>query len=156
MLERSKIYILAVEDKDMAIVGFNFTKLNIENKGVNPTSKISSDLKILDILPEKTAVDVSNDLVKFQFEFSIDYAGTGSAILAGDVIYLDEPAVIKELLENWQAKKAIKAELLQQILNMVLFRCNIKALGMAQDVNLPPHFQLPRIEKEAENSEKKE
>ena len=133
----------------MAIVGFNFTKLNIENKGVfKANEKISSDLKILDIVPEKTAVDESKDLVKFLFEFSVDYAGSGTGLLGGEVVYLDEPEKVTELLSNWKAKKAVQAELLQQILNTVLFRCNIKALTMAQDVNLPPHFQLPRIEKE--------
>ncbi len=142
----------------MAIVGFNFTKLNIENLGVfKANEKINSDLKILDVVPEKTAIDVSKDLVKFQFEFSIDYAGSGNALLAGDVVYLEEPENIRDILENWKTKKAVHADLLQQILNAVLFRCNIKALIMAQDVNLPPHFQLPRVEKEPEtNLPKKE
>jgi len=133
----------------MTIVGFNFTKLNIENKGVfKPNEKISSDLKIVDIVPEKTAIDESKELVKFQFEFVVDYAGSGNASLCGDVIYLDEPEKVKSLLENWKVKKTVPGELLQQVLNMVLFKCNIKALSMSQDVNLPPHFQLPRVEKE--------
>lgn len=132
----------------MTIVGFNFTKLNIENKGVfKPNEKIDSNLKINDIVPEKTAVDVSKDIVKFLFEFTVEYAGAGNAVLCGEVVYLDEPEKIKELLEEWKNKKVVSAELLQQILNTVLFRCNIKALMMSQDVNLPPHFQLPRIEK---------
>lgn len=145
-----------VENKIMAIVGFNFTKLNIENKGVfKPSEKISSDLKINDVVAEKTAVDVSKDLVKFLFEFSIDYAGSGNAILSGEVVYLDEPEKIKAILQNWKDQKAVHADLLQQVLNTVLFRCNIKALTMAQDVNLPPHFQLPRVDKEP-ITEKKE
>lgn len=138
-----------IEDKIMAIVGFNFTKLNIENKGVFKASeKISSDLKINDVVAEKTAVDISKDLIKFLFEFSIDYAGSGNAILSGEVVYLDDPEKIKTILQNWKDQKAVHADLLQQVLNTVLFRCNIKALTMAQDVNLPPHFQLPRVDKE--------
>lgn len=138
----------------MAIVGFNFTKLNIENKGVfKANEKVSSDLKLVDILPEKTAVEESKDLVKFMFEFSIDYAGSGYAVLAGDVVYLDEPERIKEILKTWAEQHAVKAELLQQILNTVLFKCNIKALTMSQDVGLPPHFKLPRVEQGTEQAE---
>ncbi len=136
----------------MAIVGFNFTKLNIENKGqFKANEKISSDLKIDDVVPEKTSVNESKDLVKFVFEFIIDYAGSGNALLAGEVVYLDEPEKIKEILKNWADQHAVKAELLQQILNTVLFKCNIKALTMSQDVGLPPHFKLPRVESEPIN-----
>ena len=136
----------------MAIVGFNFTKLNIENKGqFKANEKISSDLKIDDVVIEKTGADESKDLIKFIFGFVIDYAGSGNALLAGEVVYLDEPDNIKEILKNWTEQHAVKAELLQQILNTVLFRCNIKALTMSQDVGLPPHFKLPRVEQEPIN-----
>lgn len=133
----------------MAIVGFNFTKLNIENKGIfKANEKISSDLKIIDIIPEKSGVDESKEIVKFQFEFSVEYAGSGSALIGGDVIYLDEPEKIKKLIEDWKNKKGVSGDILNQVLNVALFRCNIKALSLSQEVNLPPHFQLPRVEME--------
>jgi hypothetical protein len=72
----------------MAIVGFNFTKISIENKGsFKPNEKISSDLKVNDVVAEKTGVEESKDVVKFIFEFSIDYAGSGTALFTGEVIY---------------------------------------------------------------------
>lgn len=140
----------------MPIVGFNFTKIAAERNEMNAvTEKIESDLRLNDVLPEKIAIKESNEVVKFLFEFEIIYGQAGRALLSGNVLYMDEPKIIKEILASWKENRKVKAELMTQVLNAILYRCNIKALNLAQDVNLPPHFKLPRVShKENEEEEK--
>ena len=52
---------------------------------------------------------------------------------------------IKEYLSSWEKDKSIPTDIMSQILNTILFKCNVKALNLSQEVNLPPHIQLPRV-----------
>ena len=31
------------------------------------------------------------------------------------------------------------------LVNMILMKCNIRALGLSQEINLPPHLNLPKV-----------
>lgn len=130
----------------MPIVGFNFTKINGEKKGkFTVDKKIKSDLKISNIDKEQLDIGSSDEIAKFDFEFIVDYESTGSMVLGGNVLYMDDPKKIKTMIEDWKKKKKMPEDVMNQILNTVLFRCNIKALNVSQDLGLPPHFRLPRV-----------
>jgi len=140
----------------MPIIGFNFTKLAAEKKEGIISEKIESDLRLIDILPEKIDISNSSEVVRFVFEFEIVYGSAGNALLSGNVLYMDEPKEIKNMLTQWSSNRKIKTELMAQVLNAILFRCNVKALSLEQDVALPPHFKLPRInQKTSDGLEKK-
>lgn len=130
----------------MPIVGFNFIKINIERKGkfIIP-EQIKSDLKVTDIIQEQLPVGKSEEVINFSFEFSIDYGSAGSALLTGNVLYLDEPAKVKHIVEDWKKEKKMPTDIISTVLNTILFKCNIKALNLSQEVNLPPHFKLPIV-----------
>ena len=130
----------------MPIVGFNFIKTNGEKTGqFTVDKKIKSDLRITKVEKEKLAIGSSGDVAKFEFEFIVEYQDCGSMLLGGNVLYMDEPKKIKTIIENWEKKKKMSDDVMNQILNTVLFRSNIQALNMSQDLGLPPHFRLPRV-----------
>lgn len=131
----------------MAIVGFNFTELHTERKRkLTIKDKIRSDMRIINVDHEELPVGKSEEATKFEFEFAISYGDdAGTTALKGFVLNVDTPANTKKIVENWKNKKKIDTDLMASILNMILFRCNIKALSLAQDVNLPPHFKLPKV-----------
>ena len=58
---------------------------------------------------------------------------------------MDEPKKIEDILKTWKKDKSLHKDITQLIINAVLSRCNIKALELSQDVNLPPHIRLPLI-----------
>ena len=133
-------------DNKMPIVGFNFTKTNGERtEQFTIDKKIKSDLKISKVEKEKLSLGGSGDVARFEFEFSVEYQDCGEMVLGGNVLYMDEPEKIKEIIESWEKKKKTDENVMNQVLNTVLFRCNIKALNVSQDLGLPPHFRLPRV-----------
>lgn len=130
----------------MPIVGFNFEKVLVERRaGSTDPLKVNSDINIKSIEEEKMKVGKSEELVKFNFEYKINYEKVGEVELKGHVLYLDEPKKIKEILHEWNKNKNIPPDVAGQVINTILFRCNIKSLGLEQDVNLPPHLRLPRL-----------
>ena len=131
----------------MAIVGFNFTELHtVRNRKMTPQDRIKSDMRIMNVDHEELPVGKSEEAAKFSFEFEISYGeDAGTTTLKGFVLSVDTPENTKKIVEEWKSKKTIETDLMAKILNMVLFRCNIKALAIAQDVNLPPHFKLPKV-----------
>ena len=140
----------------MPIVGFNFAKLNVEKRAqLAPSKKIKSDMKIKELKKEKLPIGESEDVLKFNFDFIVEYEDAGEIFMNGNVLFMEDPKKIDELLKAWKDGKTLPKEIMEQILNTVLFRCNIKALMLSQEVNLPPHFRLPRVIQAEEQQQKK-
>jgi hypothetical protein len=132
----------------MPIAGFNFEKIQAErSKDIKGKVNIKQDLTIKKVIEEKVPLSKSGEAIKFYFEFKINYEEKiGSIILTGNVLYFDEPKKIKEIISSWNKNKKVPPEITTPVLNTVLFKCNIKALELSQDVNLPPHIPLPKLQ----------
>lgn len=140
----------------MPIVGFTFTKLGVEKKPlVSKQVNVTNDLKLVSVESAKRADHGNAELGRFNFSFEVKYGEIGSIDLAGYILYSDDPKKLKVIIETWQKDKMIPAILLQQILNAILVKCNVKALELAQDVGLPPHFDLPKLTMNFPNAQKK-
>ena len=142
----------------MAIVGFNFAKINVERKEVQRGKiNISNNVAIKDV--ESTDISLGKEkqnALKFTFEFTSKFEPKiGSILLGGDLIYLGDAKKVKEVLDGWKNDKSIPKDVMTSILNTVLTKCNIQALILSQDVNLPPPVPLPRVQTSAEAPENK-
>ncbi len=138
----------------MAVVGFSFIKMLAERKKA-PTEaiKINSDVKVTNVV--KDMVGKEENLARFEFEFTLNYGEPGELLLTGEVLFMDEPAKVKQIIENWKKQQAVEAKILTQVLNAVLYRANIKALELMQEVGLPSHINLPKfVEGPAPSSQK--
>ena len=127
-------------------MGFHFTKVNIERKNsVKRDSKIeiTNNFNITKITQEEPPVKGAGDLIKVEFDFNVDYAPKiGNIALTGNLIFLDNAKVIKTALDEWHKNKKLNQDLSDQIMRPALYRCNLKALTMSQEVNLPPHLPI--------------
>ena len=94
-----------------------------------------------------------DDMVKTQFTCSVKkmpgtertfrfIGSTGSADRVGDVIEVEGWD-----LKNWKKNKAVPKDTMNEILNVILMRCNVEALILSRDVNLPPPIPLPKIQR---------
>ena len=84
--------------------------------------------------------------MKFTFEFTSKYEPKlGTILLGGDVLFLTDSKKSKEILDGWKKDKKVPKEIMAGILNTVLARCNIQALILSQEVNLPPPIPLPKV-----------
>lgn len=132
----------------MAIVGFSFTKVLAERKGDGKEKiNINNNVSIIDVAETTLPVGVqTQDALKINFLFTTSYDPNFGAIeLNGNLMYIGDPKEMKDIFANWNKTKKLNAETMKQVLNTVLGKCNIQALIMSRDVQLPPPVPLPRV-----------
>ena len=139
----------------MTIVGFNFNKIDVEKKdNVGGKINISNNVSIKNVVDTDLSLGTEKQkAIKFVFEFTSKYEPElGKILLGGEVLFLDEAAKIKKITDDWKKDKRVEKELMTSILNTVLARCNIQALILSQEVNLPSPIPLPRVKSEEEEA----
>ena len=132
----------------MAIVGFNFTKINAEvKKPLQGKVQIKNDVGITDVKEYKLNIGKSTESgIRFVFNYKTEYSpGIGTINLEGEVLYLQEQKKVKEIIDGWKKNKKIDQNVMVQILNAVLTKANIQALNISQDLGLPAPLRLPKV-----------
>lgn len=132
----------------MAIIGFNFDNLLAERTN-KPEGNINIKQKIgiKEITSEKLPLNKNEDVLKFTFEFLVDYEPSIAKIhIKGHVLSLEDPKLSKDVMEKWKKSKKIDQEMMQDVFNVIVSKCTIKALSMSQDINVPPLIPLPRVQ----------
>ncbi len=132
----------------MTIVGFNFTKLEAEKKElVKGKININNNVSIKNV--EEKKLSLANDkqkVLSFTFEFTAKYdPDIGSIKFVGDVLFMEESKKTKEILDGWNKDKKLPKDIMPHILNTVLNKCNIQALILSEQVNLPPPIPMPKL-----------
>lgn len=132
----------------MAIVGFSFNKINVEkHKALTGKININSNISIKDVEESTLGLGKGQKGMKFSFEFISSYEPKiGSIKLEGDVTLLETATKADEIIKSWKKDKQIPKEIMAAVLNTALNRCNIEALILSQQVNLPPQIKLPKVE----------
>lgn len=131
------------------IIGFGFTKLSAEkNDIVKGKLDVNNNVSIKDV--KEDSFNFGKDkqsIIKFIFEFVSKYEpAIGTIQFEGEVLYLEEPKKIKEILSSWKKDKSVQKEIMEGMLNTILTKCNVQALIMSQEVNLPPPIPMPRVQ----------
>ncbi len=128
------------------VIGFNLKKISVERKGeIKGKIEIKSNIDILDIKRENIDISKDKDVLGFLFSFTINYEPKiADLVFEGNVLLLMEPAESKDVLKRWK-KKQTPADLRLMLFNTILTKCNIKALELEEDLNLPPHLPLPKV-----------
>lgn len=135
----------------MAVIGFNFTRINAERKQpVTGQIKIANNMAIKKV--EEHAImlgKAKQEGLKFTFEFTSKYEpNIGDMLIVGEVIYINQPDRIKAIVSEWRKSKKVSKDVMTELLNSVLDKCNIQALTLSRDMNLPPPVPLPKVQAE--------
>lgn len=138
----------------MPIVGFNFDKILAEKKApISKELRIKPNVSIQDIKVEELNFGgiEKQKLLKVLFEFLAEYnPQIGTIQIQGHILYAGIKNEVEEISKSWKKDKKIDDKILLQFINTILMRCNIKALSLAQDVNLPPQLRLPTVTKKVD------
>ncbi len=133
----------------MAIVGFNYSKIDVHKNTSMKKGKISINNNVAikgveeKTLPFGTGKD---NAIKFSFEFTTSYdPSLGKILLGGEILYLGDAPKLKAISEEWKKSKKLPKEVMSEVLNAILSKCNIQALILSQEVNLPPPIPLPKV-----------
>jgi len=135
----------------MAIVGFNFTKINAElNEKTARESKINinNNISIKSVeLAESVVASKGQKLLRFEFEFKSNYSpNLGSIALEGNILVLEEAKKVDDIEKEWKKSKTLPPETMKTVLSTALNKCNIQALILSQYLNLPAPIPLPKVE----------
>ncbi|MCH8003821.1 MAG: hypothetical protein IH934_04260 [Nanoarchaeota archaeon] len=132
----------------MTIIGFNFTKIEAEKKElIKGKININNNLAIKNV--EEKKLSLSNEkqkVLSFTFEFTAKYdPNVGSISFTGNVLSMDDSKKVKEILDGWKKDKKLPKEFMPNILNTIMSKCNIQALILSEQINLPPPIPLPKL-----------
>lgn len=134
------------------IINFRLNKIAVEKKAL-PKGPIEAknNLRVVGIEEESLSALTKEKALNIQFVFKVMYEPKIAEVeMQGNITYMNDAKTIKEMLENWQKNKKIKQEIAVPIFNHILSKCNVKALGLEEDVELPFHVPIPRVKTKAE------
>jgi hypothetical protein len=133
----------------MPAIAFNLNSMKVERKAP-PVGKLSinSNVNITNINMIKLNIAKEEEpALKIEFEFNTRYEKDFASILMnGDVIYIGEKKVLEKAVKDWKEKKDIDKNIKKEAMNLILARCNIAAILVAREFNLPSPIPMPRVE----------
>ncbi|HLD40538.1 MAG TPA: hypothetical protein VJB13_05370 [Candidatus Nanoarchaeia archaeon] len=131
----------------MPIVKINVHKVNAERslKSKGGQIKINNNVSIKEVEDLDFSVEGKKGL-KFTFAFSCHYEPElGKIDVEGQVLFVDDQAVVDEVKASWKKNKKIPMGVMEQIVNAALHKGNIQAIKISEDVNLPSPLPLPKV-----------
>jgi hypothetical protein len=130
----------------MGVVGFNFKKIQVERLALNLGKlSIKNNVSIVDVSETELAIGtIKQKAIRFSFEFKVDYEPkVGAMLFAGEILYVSDPKKDEETLKSWNKDKKLSKPITEEVVNVVLSRCNMEALILGRDVNLPTPLPVP-------------
>ena len=130
----------------MSMLGINFSKIEAIRKApVRGKISINNNIAIKDAKKQELKIQ-DKESVKIEFEFTAKYEPEiGSITIEGDTVIVDTTEKIKEVLDQWKKDKKLPEELLSQVMNGLLSKCNIEAIVLGREVGLPPTLNMPKV-----------
>ena len=140
----------------MRLVGFNFTKINVERFSEKAEKvKINTNIDLIGLKEAKSNIfNLKETILGIKFIYKISYEPhLANLDLGGSLLISTDPNSAKEILKQWNDKK-LPEKFKINLFNIILRKSNIKALQLEDEMNLPAHFSLPTL-REPETEEKK-
>lgn len=136
----------------MKVVGFNFSKINIERIKNSLDSKeklkVNTSIDIPEINEVKSHILKTKDqVISANFNYKINYDPEFAKIeIEGNVLITVEPKKAKEILKQWKDKK-MPEDFKTFLFNVIIKKSTLKALYLEEELDLPLHMPLPSIKK---------
>lgn len=133
----------------MAIIGFNYSKFDCERKAAEGKGSIDINHNVVIKNVEKSSLNVGgtkNEVLKIDFSFDVLYgASLGKISICGEVIYTDTKEIISEVFNGWTRDKKLNSLVNEQVFRFVYGKATVKALELADSLNLPSPIPLPKL-----------
>jgi len=129
----------------MPVIGLTFRSISATRSEKAPSGeiRINSTPKVNDI-KEVSVATLKKKALAFQFEFVTRYDPDLAELkIEGELLYLADKNEL--ILKQWKKKKTIPENVSVEILNHLFRRCLLKMAVLADDLQLPPPIQIPRV-----------
>lgn len=133
----------------MAVIGFNFTKMSAEKKGVlKGEIKVSNSFTIKDVSEAKLDLGKKKKKqsgLRYTFEFITTYApNLGSISLSGDVVDMLDNKDVQAILKEWKDNKKLDDQKTLGVYNTALGKCSVQVIIISKEMGLPLPIPLLR------------
>jgi len=130
----------------MRIIGFNIKKISADKKKpLKGKIDIKSNIDLKNITQENVSIS-DKSAINFEFAFTVGYEPKLAEIeILGNVVALDEEDKFKDILKEWKKKK-LNPEIKIPLFNFIMEKCNLKALHLEEELSLPLHIPLPKLQ----------
>jgi len=137
----------------MRIIGFNLSKISVKREEkIKNQLKITQNIDIKEVVKESIPIS-DEEVIKIKFSFTIDYSENFAKIeFEGNLILLPEKEEMKTILREWKNKK-IPEEIRVPLFNFIMSKCNIKALNLEDEMSLPLHIPMPKLNPNQDQSQ---
>ncbi len=131
----------------MPVVGLQLNKILVEKHlPVKGKIQVNNNVSLTNVEKAEFAVGAKQASAKFHFEFTAKYEPKiADILLVGFLTFVDKEDSVKSILDGWKKDKKLPKDIMSSVLNVVLSRCNVEALLLAREVNLPPPIPLPKV-----------
>lgn len=131
--------------RDIKLGAFKFLKVFAERaEDFKGELKIIPNINIKSIDKHKSEPSKQESL-KVDFKFEVDYNDLGKISLEGNMYLLVDAKTMKEAISGWKDKK-LDEEIQTIILNLIMHKSSLRALELEDELNLPLHVQIPRLQ----------
>lgn len=133
----------------MSVVGIQFNKIIIDKKSPAVGKvNVNNNVAIKNVEKTDLAFGVAKqNALKFDFEFKVIYEpNVAEMSFWGYLSYFEKPELIEEVLKAWKKDKKVPKDVMTPVLNSVLAKCNMEAIVLSREVNLPPPMPMPKVE----------
>ncbi len=143
----------------MKLIGFNFKKISAEKiKNISGKIDVKANIDVLNI--KEVNSDIFNkskeNLLGVDFIYFINYElGFAKIELKGDLLLSVDSKETKEILKNWEDKK-MPDNFKVDLFNIILMKTTVKTLQLEEEIGLPAHVSLPKIESNKDNKDNKD
>lgn len=141
----------------MAIIGFHFTKMNVERKK-QPSGKINvkNNVILTDVKEANVVGPVKQKAIEFKFSYNSIYEPDfGNIFLEGSLVFVGNEDLVNKALQTWEKEKKLIQEIVPEVYNYLFEKCSVEALILSKEIGLPPQVPLPKVSVE-KKEEKKE
>ena len=138
----------------MGLVNFGFKKISAERIKDNIKGAQAKQDLVLKNIGFRPVGKNKDELIELEFVMSVEYnPGIAKLVLEGVATFVESAENTALLKESYKKTKKLPAKWGLNMLNIVLIRSNIKLLALEQEINVPPHMQMPTLGAKAKVSD---
>lgn len=132
----------------MPIIRHKYTKLQSEwPKPMQGNLKINSNINFVDMREEPNISGESGTGYTIVYDFKTTYGDESATVnVRGELLYAAPKDEAKEMADLWKEKKILPERTVLQVGNFCLMRAQMKAIQLANDLDLQSPVQLPKFE----------
>lgn len=129
------------------IVGFEYHNIEVRrSRRVQSNIKVKHNLSFEEVKLVHLPRFDKKPAIELQFTFTVDYTpDVAKIVIGGNIIYTHTKDIVERAIKTWEKDKKLIPDVSLEVLNSILTKCNVKALELAEELNLPAHIPLPQL-----------